>query len=237
MTPTLTQPPAAASPPNKGVAKKGKGSPGKKKKLKTPTRNDNKRKERIPILTVQAFPEPFQFEAYSFTFDANTDCFTYGVKKYLNGEYGDAKNQTFDDAQFMKFVYRRIPFSDNLESKNPGTDFWRCYFIRYPKEKESTVATRQEGLEALSEFVRDKRFSKYPPDAIVLHDATNVEHLPPLDAFFKNADIKTFFEEDFELEHLTPEFFIERGAEFASSLLRGPHFSEYARSLGYGATP
>lgn len=212
-------------------AKKARGSPKKKKKTRIPNKQDKKGKH-VVTLTVQAFQEPFAFEAFSYTCAENVDAYTFGCKKYLDGNFNELISADLDNANFVKYVYRRVPRSNNDRATSQGTKFWRCLMIRYPKEEETNATTRQQGLEALSAFLRDSRFTQYPPTEILLNDATDETAFPALDEFFLDSDIKDFVIEDVQAELRTPTFFNE-WTDFARSIWAGPYYSDFARSLGY----
>ena len=150
----------------------------------------------------------------------------------MDGYYGTQISQDLDGANFTAYMYRRQPNSNNQVMHNDGTDFWRMLLIRYPPNGESTAQSRQEGMEALRQFLMDDRFSDFPPSTIGLTDATDEENYTPLDDLFLDSGIKTLMEEDVPVHDLNSNFYASY-PDFALKCWGGRFRSPYANILGF----
>ena len=225
------------------MVKKLSASPMKKKKESAPSRGAKTTVSSTfhpPVITVYAFPPPFSFEAYIYSkgnqFDNDQD--DGYLKKFeicMNPNSDDPNQQPcpyLDEANFVKFVYRRKPDTDNEHMVGVKKPFWRGIMIRYPNGGESTSETRQEGLAVLKRFMTDPAYTFYPPKDIVLRDATDEDDYKPLDHFFMDWDIKNFIIEDVPKQDLNNKFY-ETYQDFADKIWSGKNKSEYAYGLGY----
>ena len=211
-----------------GCKAAGKASPGKKKKERTPSRNEKSKP--APTIRAYRFHEDFVFEAYVFEKNAGDDAFTNNFREQINGTARE-KSEELEQANFNKFFYRRQPGSDNQHMIGEK-GYWRIVMIRYPPEEEATPETTEEGLSILSEFFRDTRYSTYPPETILTMDCSTDEDPPALDQFFLDQDIKSLMEEDIDAEHLDSNFYTNF-PDFARKCWAGTHYSAWARGIGF----
>lgn len=224
------------------MVKNSSATPMRKKKSNVPLRGKSSEKTNYypPVLTVYAFPSPFAFEAYIYSRgnQFNNDEDDVYLKKFeicMNPNPDDPNQQPcpyLDEANFVKIVYRRKPNSDNDHLVGVKKPYWRQIMIRYPKEGDSTPETRQEGLEVLKKFMTDPDHTNYPPNEIVLRDATDEDNYMPLDHFFLDWDIKKFMVEDIPEEDMNNEFY-EKFRDFADKCWAGKFKSEFAYKLGF----
>jgi hypothetical protein len=192
-----------------------------------PTKQDNK-----PRLVCFGWSLPLRFELYMYEKSSSEDAYTFGIQKYLKGEYNDT-HDPLDRANFVRTLSRRIPFSDNEQMKTKN-GYRRVVFLRYPRgDAGSTKETRQDGLRALKSFVSDTRFAEYPPGQIELVDKTNEDNYQSLDTILLDNDIEELMKLDIPSEVLN-ENFRDEYSGFAESCWNGPYYSDFARSLGFG---
>jgi hypothetical protein len=227
------------------VAKAAKGAGGMKLpvarvKTEIPSPGKNKMNKVVKVFGPSA---PFTFEVYMYEASGEKDGFTNHIRNYVNENPNlrNVINETFDEANFVKFAVRRVPFSAN----EPLTDikgYNRYVFIRFLGDRAnpgipvySTVESRQIGLLAFCVMLRDGRLSTYPEDmSLRTEDITN-ETLPqPLDMFLKDETIKECMEFDLDPEMLVPGF-VEMYEDFAPICWRGPNYSIWAQELGFGS--
>ena len=205
------------------------GSSLPKKKLKTPSGKDVKKKiKAVPQVLVVSFRNEFLFEAYMACTNDSNDCFN-GFRKYSNGE---TPYPRFDDLGFGDVKYRRLPGSRSEIFTNDGRgNFWRVLFIRY-LDQPSTAESRAEGLQAVREFIMSTSSSKWPPKEVTVRDITNMADPHPLDAFFLDADVEGFMKAYLEEEQFDGQFY-KNCREFAEKCWSGPHDSTFATALGF----
>ena len=208
-------------------------SPGKKVKVKSPTR---KVKGNLKII-VRAPPSPFTFESYTVEKPSGEEGYVWNVKKYVR-EHGedDEASEELDAAKVVDCVTLRIPNTNNeLLKVTHGSTYSRTAFIRYPGGGESTPETRQEGLRLIAAFLKDSRFSKYPATAVDTIDLTDSENPIALDDYFLDQDIKDFMEEDVPQSDLTSTFATDF-PDFARLCWKHNHISDWGRqNLGFNA--
>ena len=98
----------------------------------------------------------------------------------------------------------------------------------------STEASRREGLDILTRFLQDVRYSKYPPTDINTLDMTNAKNPTPLDHFLLDDHIVPLLRETIDEGLLTKNFYQEWN-EIAKMFFSGPTYPAEAVSLyGYG---
>ena len=226
------------APTTKSKAQKEKAllsSPKKKKNATLPVRI---KQERGPFARVYSFGEEFTFELYIIENDSENDGYVKGLVDYIEKteDKPDSNHPLFDECNFYARAHRRIPQSDNQYLRGIKKDFWRSAFLRYPKQGESTPETRQQGLIAISSFVKDPRYSKFPVKDITTVDMTDNEHLPSLDTFLLDEDIKKVVEQDIDEDELN-ENFVTNYPAFAKRIYSGNNYSDWARTLGFGNEP
>ena len=209
----------------------------------TPTerRSPGKAKKPVPMrqkkspltLYVVNFGPPFTFEIYFYEKNGNEDGFHFGVTKYMRGNETDT-HSLFDAANFTQGLSRRVPGSADIVAKSVETNYDRRIFLRYPRESESTPATRATGLAALKSFLLDPRFSKYPPTAIETVDLTDYENAchTAMDNYIMNGDIKELVMEDCNATDLNDSF-KKAFPEVASCIWQSIHVGEFRKSLGF----
>lgn len=204
-------------------------SPRKKANRNIMNVQSKKSVSNIPTLTCYAFASEFPIEAYLFCKDENNDGFTNNFKKVLNGTL---LYTPVTDARFADCKQRRKPGTDNelLVDKN---NFWRSVLFRYlPKNEDSTVDTRMEGLAVLKDFFMSKTGSDYPPQDIQLIDNTNEDDPHSLDMFFMDKDIIDIVKNEFEDSELNEKFF-STYPRLAKKMWNGPHYPPFAHELGF----
>jgi hypothetical protein len=207
-----------------------------KKKFKAPVSKVNspvptKQKNNQPKLVCLGWSLPLRFELYMYEKSTSEDAYTYGMQKYLKGEFTEL-HEPIERANFVRVLTRRVPFSDDETMKNKN-GYRRLVFVRYPPgDQGSTSETRQEGLNALKSFLMDKRFSEYPPNSVETEDLTDEGNYASLDNFLLNADIEELMRLDIPAEALDENFRAEYTG-FAESCWTGPNFSPFAESLGF----
>lgn len=209
--------------------KKAPASPPRRKNTPIPKR----KKKETNILQVEAFPEPFSFEKYIYMKgeDDEKDGFTNNFKLFVEDKLEDKQPQSLVKANVTALLQRRIPNTDNQVWKD-ASNYHRHIIIRYPPERESTVQTRQTGLDLIAEFCQDGNYSRFPPDTIAKVDITDLDNSPPLDSFFMDKDIKDFMKQDLP-ENELDEHFVETYPEFAKQCWSGNHLSDFAKGLGF----
>ena len=225
--------PAPATPKKQTKAKLTKAvlSPKKRKNAPLPMRI---KQEKGPFLRVYSFGPEFSFEMYIIEKDSENDEYLKGISDYIESPPNtNEKHSLVDECNFYKKAYRRIPQSANEHLCGTKKGYWRSVILRYPKENESTPQTRQDGLNALSSFLKDSRFSKYPINNIITVDMTDEDNLPSLDTFLMDDDIKNIMEQDIDEEELNKEF-VSKYPEFAKRIYAGNNYSDWARTLGFG---
>ena len=206
-------------------------SPKKRKNAPLPIRI---KQEKGPFLRVYGFGPEFSFEMYIIEKDSENDEYLKGISDYIESPPDtNSKHSLIDECNFYKKAYRRIPKSANEHLCGTKKGYWRSVILRYPKENESTPQTRQDGLNALSSFLKDSRFSKYPINNIITVDMTDEDNLPSLDTFLMDDDIKNVMEQDIDEEELNKEF-VSKYPEFAKRIYAGNNYSDWARTLGFG---
>ena len=208
-------------------------SPVKKKKSSTPTKMKSKG---APTLYAVGFAGGISIEAYFFEKPNGDESFTYGYKKYFRD--GDESSDDLKDGNFVGYTDRRKANTDNEKMPvSANSEYSRTLMTRYAPSNESTPETRQEGLRFLSNFLKDGRYSDYPPRVIETQDITNVEDFPSLDEYFMDDKIKEILIEDLEEEMVNSQFY-EKFKDFALKVWKHDHYSEWAKNvLGYPANP
>ena len=198
-------------------------------KNSTPTKE---KKKGSPTLHAIGFAGGISIEAYIYNKPNGEEGFTYGYKKYFRED--DDSSDDLKDGNFVGYTSRRIPNTDNEKmSVSNGSEYTRILMTRYDPSNESTPETRKEGLRFLSNFLKDKRFSEYPPKDIETSDRTNVDNFASLDEYFLDDKIKEILIQDVEEETLNPDFF-EKFNAFASKVWKYKHTSAWAKNmLGY----
>lgn len=192
-----------------------------------------KERNKAPCLSVVNFGPPFSFEIYFFEKNDSNDGFTHGIYKQI---YGDGPSHTmFDRANFVSQLARRIPGSDDEVMKNGENNYERRLFLRYPPQLVSTAQTRQDGLNAMRDFLMDSRFSRYPPSLIEVRDLTDhAESEVPqsMDNFMMNADIKAAVIQELSEIDLDDDFKINFPKE-SRYMWQSSHVGEFGTSLGF----
>jgi hypothetical protein len=186
-------------------------------------------------ISVGAGPQPFCFEWATFTSSADDkDGFVHGIRLQVNG-HAPSVHERMATLNLTKVDIRREPHSANVPMKNPD-DYYRYIIVRYPNEGESTAETRAYFLEVLEDFLKDPKYSKYPPKDIDKVDLVKDDNFIPLDMYFMDETIKDLMVEDIPAEDLTPEFAMKY-PDFAKLCWKGPHISDWGKSLGIGENP
>lgn len=218
-----------------------------KKKMALPVRRvktelPSPKGKSVNIVKVLGAPEPLSFEMYMYEKNPTTDGFTNHIRKYIReaSEHRQASHELLDKANFTQAVPRRVPFSENVKMLN-ASGYFRNIFLRFLGDPanpgvpvHSTPESRKEGLKAFTSFLADKRFSNYPEsENMPTEDLTNEEEPIPLDKFLMDETIKECLETDIDLDLLGPGF-VKMYPDFAPACWKGPNYSEWAKSIGFG---
>jgi hypothetical protein len=203
-------------------------SPGKGKKP-VPMRQ-----KKSPLtLYVVNFGPPFIFELYFYEKNGNEDGFTNGISKYMRGNETE-EHELFDAGNFTQGLARRVSGSSDVVAKSTETGYDRRIFLRYPRELESTPATRAEGLAAMKSFLQDARFSRYPPaeiETVDLTDYENANHMA-MDDYIMNSVIQEVVLQDCDPADLN-DGFKDAWPDVASCIWQSKNVGEFGRSLGF----
>lgn len=197
-------------PSSKKGAKRGGSSSDKdlpsqlcKKKTSTPQKRVKKGNIRISVVT---FAAEFKFEAYYVEKPNGDQAYVNHLKEYVQGKLTE-KSAAIDGINIVDYCNWRIPNTDNKTMTTAAQETYpKNLFIVYPKENETTEATREKGLAAMKNFLMDPTFTRYPAEAVDVIDLTDEAHPPALDEYFMDRDIQKFMEEDLSVEVLDSTF-------------------------------
>jgi hypothetical protein len=225
---------AKKSPASKASPAKVPRSPAKKEKKEGQSPKKGGFGGRCPTLKVYGLPAPFSWELYLYESDCENDGYVHGLEQYLSNPEEGVIHDEVDDANFTQVVNRRIPGSRNEVLRNGKNNYFRKVIIRFVKDKDPSEETRQEGLDALKSFVMDSRFSRYPPTKVTTYDMTTITCRMALDKFIMDSVIKEFIQEDIPEDELDSTF-VESYPDFAPFCWAGPSYSDFAKTIGFGA--
>lgn len=206
-----------------------KASPKKREGVRLPTGSSKKGKENKSLtLTVYTFHPDLSIEGYLYTKDDKSDGFCNAYKKFVDKLI---PYQPLTDAGFTGYKpRRRVPGCNDILTDPRG--YWRYVILRYIPI--STPETRQEGLNVLSEFLRDPAHTQYPPSDIITRHGSADETYFSLDEFFQDAVIQDIIETEIATDEMVPEFF-RRYPEMAAKLWSVGPYPAWARDkLGFG---
>ena len=153
------------------------------------------------------------------------------LNHYRNWANGQLEYEPLLSAGFREILYRREPESDNRRMTNPE-GFPRNIIVREPPGGVSTAASRQKGMDVLSNFFKDSTINRWPPETIVKRDETNLQDYHALDEFFMDEDIERILREEMDEEVLNQDFY-GKFTEFARKCWSGAFLPAFARSLGF----
>ena len=152
------------------------GDGGKAQKRKSPAKKHKKGPvqklgKSNPTITCFVCHELFKFEAYIYSRSPGNDGYTYSYKQYCQNVQR-YHNQHLLDAGFVRYYYRRVPQSNNVNMENEERGYWHGIIVRYPPSGVTTEESRREGLAILRQYFMDPRNTNYPPSRIDMEDIT-----------------------------------------------------------------
>lgn len=220
---------------NKGNCASPKKAKMPLKRVKKEIPSPSKKGSSGPSINVVGFGEPFTLELYWYEKNQRQDGFIDSLRRYINSagtrihDEDALTHSGVDGANFTEITVRRVPRSQD-ETMYDG-EYPRFLIVRY-LNGPSTAETRQVGLEALKSFLMDGRFQRYPiANSVPTIDRTYEG--AAFDEYVKDDKIKQFMEEDIDPAELDEDFF-STFPDCAKICWKGPYYSEFARTLGFG---
>ena len=225
-----------------GLSKKGgsklppfKGSPQKKLSSKLT-------KTVSHVVTVFAPLDDSPLEVYAYdrqSKNGRVEGYTKALRDFIDET--DIDIPLLSQAGFTAYFHQRRSSNDN--SVRAGADDWaRYFFIRMvPENVMSSENTRQEGLNVLESFLKDRAYSRYPPSVIMKIDTTdnlaeNNGRKVALDHYFLDRDVLGIMSLLFEQDLLNNRFYSDF-RESADQFFTGPVYCRIAvQELGYLST-
>lgn len=222
------------TPPAKAPSPAGNGkiiSPPRKKKAGPPTHKHG-------LTTINVFrcgpPGTFTFECVTVVKPDGSEYFVYPIKQYFSGTEKQLHNP-LQVANLHGLFDQRVPNTEEEKMKvhSSSGNLTRTVFVRYPEGNESTSETRKVFAGAISDFLQDERFFRYPLRTVSIVDLTNDNDPIALDEYFMNNDIKNFMEEDLGPDVLNENFY-KNYTSFAKVCWKYNHTSQWAEEkLGF----
>ena len=236
----MTNAQSKPSPKSTSKASPSKGSPSKKQNGKMSRLSSKSNKGIRYEMTAVGFP-PLSIEAFCYTKITNNsehnEGYTYRLRQMIDSDEEDAIVGYLRDQGFMGHFYRRQGYANQDRIRGDTEEYPRYWFVRViPNDVESSVATRAEGIEAMTRFVQDPAFNRYPPQLVRNRDITAA---PPesMNRHFMDADILSLMEHLFNEDYLNPDFasmFPDHAQMLFSNINLPPQAID---RYGFGANP
>lgn len=200
-------------------------------KRASPPKNSSKlaKKPRF-TLTVWGFA-PLSLEFYIFRKGEDKDGFGLFYRQVIDGE---KECPELEEAGFTMYYVRRLAQDNN--NAMVGADEWTCYvYVRWvPGDIPSSRDTRAQGAEFLRQHFMDARYSRFPPNDILVIDETNEEVPKPMDHFLQDEIILQLMKNCVDKDALNTRFFTDY-PELAELFFTGPPYYSVASMLyGFG---
>ena len=217
-----------------GFAGKRKDSPF----AKSPGRFSSKTNKTTQYLIVaQGYCPEFPIESFAYYKDTkNGRCQGYLLpyKNMIESEDPDNEIPILRDAGFCGYFQQRL--SNTRNSVRMGGDDWALYHLvrLVPGCQPSTAVTRQEGMNVLEMFIKDTRYTQYPPKSLTKIDATNQNRPLPLDHAFMDRDVMSVLKIMYDESEINSEY-ASKWSTHSPYVFSGPLYPNIAiNELGYG---